>query len=366
MLPHIQTMHLPRLRGLHIQTRSIIFTGKELEAWGSRNGWSELQHLSVSRASHLIPFISRVPQLTTLHLVADHGQGMQELEDYLQHYQDKPLGVVDILVYNHSSWADDISDAIYHTMPWSILAKVSATLTNYQSVHQPRVVFDPGYLTLSTDDLSRFQVLCPGVTDLTLDIDFTLEHATTNVLEHLGHFDRLAHLMLYVHRPSQRAGPSQDNPLSKFNSEADCGKAFGLIIQTRTKLQARQSLRVGFKEVCNYDVMENNWHAPDWTFWVNAAGQHKHRKRGTDQRLNTLSSIRAKLVSLSCQELARDEQMLQLMIDRPQISDEPTYRGEVEAQLSDYRREIAHRTRVGGMYDDDSQTLYDRWTQART
>lgn len=46
---------LPRLRSLHLTCRSTLFTRRELDLWGFQGGWSRLQHLSLCRATDLIP-----------------------------------------------------------------------------------------------------------------------------------------------------------------------------------------------------------------------------------------------------------------------------------------------------------------------
>jgi hypothetical protein len=273
MLPQIQSIHFPKLSALHLSTRMTIFTRKELELWGCQQGWPELQHLTLSRAADLIPFVSQVPRLTYLHVTAHLGVGMAKLSRCLDltSSNSRPLGALDSLVYNHFL-TRNFSSSRSHVVPWLILNKVKDSLTRYHSVHQPYEVFLPGFATPSGHDLRLMQEKCPKLTDLAVDVDVnTDEYEGTEVLQAFAEFSGLAKLMLYVHRPMNHAYWSPTNPEWHFDSEADCAQAYSLIMRGCAK--THPYLVVEFKEMFDYAHVGSSRYAPSWTFWVDDTGQ---------------------------------------------------------------------------------------------
>jgi hypothetical protein len=268
MLNRMQTIHLPTLVVLQLSTRVTIFTRRELEVWGSRHGWSQLQHLSISRATDLIPFISRVPQLTYLHLTADLGLGMDELAWHLDFtsLKSRPLGVLDTLIYNHFSSKGNASNPFLHVVPWSIIDKVKNTLTRYHSVHQPYEVFLPGYATPNGNDLCILRRKCPKITDLAVDVNInTSKYESFPVLQAFARFSHLQNLLVYIHRPRNHIYWHRDDTEWHFDSETECRQAYELVIRDRAN--GYSGLEVRIKEIVDYAHVGNTWRASNGDFW---------------------------------------------------------------------------------------------------
>jgi hypothetical protein len=270
MLHQMQSIHLPTLAALHLSTRVIIFTAQELEVWGSRYGWPELEHLSIFRATDLVPFICRVPRLTFLHLTADLCAGMEDIKECLLQAPSnvRPLGIMDSLVYNHFA-SSDVPSAWSHVVPWSIINVVKDTLTRYHAVHQPYELFLPGFVTPGGYRIRQLQQKCPNLTHLAVDVNVNLEEdQRTHLMRTFGKFNRLENLMLYMHRPMNHICGWH------FDSEADCTEAYERITKDRHNVCA--DLEVNFKEMFNYAYGASRPHT-NWTFWMNEAGLPQHR-----------------------------------------------------------------------------------------
>jgi hypothetical protein len=269
MLPQVQRTHFPKLTALHLSTRVVIFTNKELEIWGFQHGWPELRHLSICRATNLIPFISRVPQLTCLHLTADLGVDMDELSRRLDvpSPTSQPLGVLDTLVYNHFSPKGSASNPSLHIMPWSIIDKVKDTLIRYHSVHQPYEVFRPGYATPNSHDLCLLRVKCPKITDLAVDVNIsTNKYESFPVLQAFATFPHLQKLLLYVHRPRFHLYRYPNNPEWYFDSKFECPQAHELIMRYSANIYP--DLKVEMKEIVDYAHVGKTWRGSKGNFWM--------------------------------------------------------------------------------------------------
>ena len=131
MLQQFQKNVLPRLETLTLATRTHLFTPNELKAWGSDGGWPKLSHLCLSHASHLIPFISKVPRLVYLELTADNAVGMEDLNTHLKLSEGVPLGPVRVLFYSHFIHSLPRTPRRQHVTPWGIINSVSKTLAHY-------------------------------------------------------------------------------------------------------------------------------------------------------------------------------------------------------------------------------------------
>ncbi|CAO2654176.1 Nn.00g109090.m01.CDS01 [Neocucurbitaria sp. VM-36] len=372
MLPQFRKARLPQLRALYLATRSFIFTRREIEIWALQDGWSKLQHLALSRATDLIPFISRVPQLTYLDINADNGEGMDELTEHLSSCTGKPLGAVKTLVYTHFMFASDLTSAmLVHTMPWSILDKTSTTLTKYISWHQPFEVFDPGFHTPTTHDLHRFRVNYPGVTDLTLDTHIRHNHWPREVLTKLAAFPNIERLSLYVHQPPQHNVNNVLRHVTHFGEtkeadlESNCENAFKFIIGTQAKPYCEQKLQVEFKQIHDYKDMESHWTVADCMFWINKSGSISSSKRITEKETEPGPSPRIKYAKMSTDELRARRLSMKSSKEFGHRCRGSYKTTPMEDDWAEIIVEITRRERhaiLERLYGDESVTLYDRWT----
>ncbi|KAF1848543.1 uncharacterized protein K460DRAFT_76725 [Cucurbitaria berberidis CBS 394.84] len=371
LLSRFRTPRLPQLEVLYLTIRSVIFTRMELNAWGVQDGWSKLQYLMLSRATDLIPFISRVPRLTYLNILADKGEGMEELTEHLEPCTGAPLGRVRTLVYNHFMDADDQSNArIMHALPWSILDKTARTLTKYTSWHQPYEVFWPGFAMPNLFDLGLFPGKSPALTDLTLDICVLYNLWPREVLRQLAAFQNVRRLRLYVHQPMQ---PGLDNFLVDMlhqngwhpAEDLDFRGAFQIIIAAQAKPSHKQKLLVEFKLVRDYKNMESHIHDPDWRLYMTKTGHIVISRRNTRQEPEPNISPRKKYANLSSRELKNRQQTLRSLIDIGHRVQNSREMKKLDDDWVDIIIEITRRNKIAILekkYGDATFTLYDKWT----
>jgi hypothetical protein len=131
MLEQFQKNVLPHLETLILASRTHLFTRNELKAWGSDVGWPNLSYLCLSRASDLMPFISKVPCLVHLNLTAENGVGMDDLDEHLKSSEGAPLGPVTVLMYSHFIHHLPRARRYQYVTPWCIINSVSETLAHY-------------------------------------------------------------------------------------------------------------------------------------------------------------------------------------------------------------------------------------------
>lgn len=296
---------------------------------------------------------------------------MQELDRYLDKFQEKPLGSITCLVYSHHLRADDFLLAHEYVMPWPILKKISTTLTKYVSQHQPYNVFWPGYAAPTARDLKRFQQMCAEVTTLTLDIRLGFGGWVPGVATSLGAFRKTNNIHLYVHRPFSLVSTDLTQLMHSMQithrgmtAEGQLREFILDILNAQRRKSCEHKLYVCFKEVCGSSQMSTSSGKPNCTFYIDGGSAHKFYQQAAIHDPDSVGLRRDMYSRMSLEYLQVNANLLHpdRMTHDPSESEfaaSRRMRHWYDLNMEIKRREWSDRLMI--RYGNESFTLYEFW-----
>ncbi|KAH7091214.1 hypothetical protein FB567DRAFT_625788 [Paraphoma chrysanthemicola] len=348
MLDVFRTSDLPKLSDLRLLTNDMeLFTQRELGIWGSKGGWDRLSELRLSHARHLVSFVGRVPNLTTLWLYPRGIQDFEALREHLESFPDaSPFGPITTLVFGGCSTIHDLATEI-QVVPWCILRHTPDL--GYLDISRKRfdnVTPGPALHTATAQDIRDIRGLCPDLATILIDIGLQGPYADwpLDVLLELICFEKMSWLFLYLHRMDTNRAKIMTNLLDKARVARHMSRE-----RQRLGLPWCGQFTVSFKTVSPWEVMQERANFPDESvdFSESPIGMYHNLIHSAEGR----HSPALQLDRMTVQELESKK--------AKQVT------GKFGWDRKGYGKEMKKRFEIEGMVSEatGAATLYDLWTQ---
>jgi hypothetical protein len=362
MMSRMRGARLPQLEKLTLMTAMELFTISELTLWGRQGGWAKLEELKLHDPDSLLGFIGQIPNLEVLRLYTRSSWDSDEVNTFLEDHSFENSSLGRIRQFRYRVALTDSESFI----PWSILNRISGTITHLDIARGTYSEGDPTIVTPTVESVRALRELCPGLCKLSLDVTIENKAWPYPLLSELAFFRKPVTLVLYLHQPHQKN-------LWKIISFSNCHKAFSRMVEVRKSSGLPiASFRVEFKIVRPWEEMRFSFNSAERSCWIDAKGDSETLILLTLRPIKSLDTQELQGLPTSVLEKRRKKQSLKrlarsfryntCLFSSKAYQERAIALWESTAEKTAIEKEIRrreNRTRVRVLDYDES--LYDRY-----